>query len=120
MLKRRGQFILADIVSLDAFTVDTYIQAIELLRDPSHVRDHTVAQWLSMLEQRRLQQRAGLRMAGAADCPAERMATPPAPVAMIRTLMDGAPDEARAAPSRSKKIHSFTFRGAVLCGVRSG
>ena len=119
VLKRRGQFILADIVSFDAFTVDTYIQAIELLRDPSHVRDHTVAQWLSMLSS------AGFSSELVYEWPVrldftswvERMATPPASVAMIRTLMDGAPDEVRSA-IQIEEDHSFTFRGAVLRGVQ--
>lgn len=120
VLKRQGQFILADIVSVDGFTVDTYIQAIELLRDSSHVRDHTVAQWLSMLSS------AGFNSELVYEWPVrldftswvKRMATPPDAVAMIRTLMDGAPDEVRTA-IEIEDDHSFTFRGAVLRGVKN-
>jgi ubiquinone/menaquinone biosynthesis C-methylase UbiE len=121
VLKRQGQFILADIVSLDAFTVDTYIQAIELLRDPSHVRDHTVTQWLSMLSNAGFSSELVYEWPVRLDFDAwvKRMATPAASVAVIRTLMDGAPDEVRAA-IKIEEDHSFTFRGAVLRGIRNG
>jgi ubiquinone/menaquinone biosynthesis C-methylase UbiE len=46
VLRPRGRFILSDIVSFDDFALDTFVQTIELLRDPSHVRDHTTRQWL--------------------------------------------------------------------------
>jgi len=49
-----GRFFLIDIVSPEAPALDSFLQAFELVRDPSHVRDHTVSQWTSML------QRAGL------------------------------------------------------------
>lgn len=44
-----GRLILIDIVSPDAPELDTFLNAFELLRDPSHVRDHTLAQWQAML-----------------------------------------------------------------------
>ena len=44
------QLLLADVLSFDDFSLDTHLQAIELLRDPSHVRDHTARQWLAMLD----------------------------------------------------------------------
>src|SRR5690348_11657563 len=43
VLKPNGQFILSDIVAAEAPTLDTFLQAIELLRDPSHVRDQSIS-----------------------------------------------------------------------------
>src|ERR1041385_7908260 len=48
VLKSGGQFILSDIVAEEDPTLDTFLQAIELLRDPSHVRDHSISQWKTM------------------------------------------------------------------------
>lgn len=116
VLKAGGSFLLNDIVSFDDFTADTYLQAIELLRDPSHVRDHTVAQWEAMLT-----------AAGFVDITVvysgrvwidfvswiQRMATPTANADLIRTLMDGAPQEVKAA-LQIEENHNFAFTGAVL------
>ncbi|MEZ4734739.1 MAG: class I SAM-dependent methyltransferase [Caldilineaceae bacterium] len=116
VLKPGGAFVLDDIVSDDDFTCDTYLQAIELLRDPSHVRDHTVAQWMGMLT-----------AAGFVDIAVvytgpvwidfaawiQRMATPPANAQLIRTLFDGAPQEVKTA-LHIEDNHNFSFTGAVI------
>ncbi len=44
-----GRLILIDIVSPDSPGLDTFLNAFELLRDPSHVRDQSLAQWQTML-----------------------------------------------------------------------
>src|SRR6266508_1328384 len=49
VLRPSGLFLLVDVVSPDDPAQDTFLNAIELLRDPSHVRDHTSAQWRGML-----------------------------------------------------------------------
>ena len=115
---RRGQLILADIVSSDNFTVDTYIQAIEVLRDPSHVRDHTVAQWLAMLSGAGFNGELVYEWALWLDYTSwvNRMQTPPAVVETIRALMDTAPSEVRDA-LKIEEDHSFTLFGAVLRGT---
>ncbi len=114
----RSQFILADIVSSDMFTVDTYIQAIELLRDPSHVRDHTTAQWMAMLSGAgygsELVYEWDVRLDF--DSWVERMRTPANSVAAIRSLLDGAPEEVRSA-LQVEADHTFTFAGAVVRGI---
>jgi ubiquinone/menaquinone biosynthesis C-methylase UbiE len=120
VLKPGGRLILNDIVSYDDLVCDTYLQSIELLRDPSHVRDHSVVQWLAMLA-----------TAGFGDAQVvyqgdvwidfekwiTRMATPPANAAMIRTLFDGAPAEFRTV-LKIEANHNFSFTGAVLAATR--
>ena len=121
VLRPGGQFILSDVVSFDDFTVDTHVQAIELLRDPSHVRDHTVAQWRGMLGE------AGFSVQED-DAPAHewalflnfdswisRMRTPRANVKMIHTLLANAPKEIRTALC-VEADSSFTVRGAIVVG----
>jgi len=46
-----GRFFLIDIVAPDDPTADSFLQAIEVVRDPSHARDHSVSQWIAMLDQ---------------------------------------------------------------------
>ncbi|MFE1601392.1 class I SAM-dependent methyltransferase [Methylobacterium sp. ID0610] len=41
--------IFIDIVSPGSPLLDTHLQAVELLRDPSHVRDYTASEWTGML-----------------------------------------------------------------------
>lgn len=115
MAPGHGRFLLSDVVSFEDHMTDTFVQAIELLRDPSHVRDHTTGQWLAMLG------RNGLRGEVVVTWPLRldfaswvtRMATPPEQVAMLRRLLDIAPREVRSALA-VEADHSFTFAGALV------
>ncbi|MCG8588910.1 MAG: class I SAM-dependent methyltransferase [Proteobacteria bacterium] len=40
-----GRFVLVDSVAAEDPAADTFLNAFELLRDPSHVRDHRVSEW---------------------------------------------------------------------------
>lgn len=51
VLKLGGLAVFIDIVSPPAAALDTHLQAIELLRDPSHARDYRTAEWGWALEQ---------------------------------------------------------------------
>jgi SAM-dependent methyltransferase len=55
VIKNDGRAAFVDAVSPGAPVLDTYLQGIELMRDPSHVRDYSVAEWQAMLA------RAGFR-----------------------------------------------------------
>jgi ubiquinone/menaquinone biosynthesis C-methylase UbiE len=115
VLKPGGRFILSDIVAQDAPVVDTYLQTIEVLRDPSHVRDHSAAQWLAMLGA------AGFdaeviytwRLPLNFDAWVTRMATPGANVSMIKTLFNIAPGEVRAA-FEVQEDYTFTLDGVLV------
>ena len=50
VLAKGGTAIFSDTISPGSALLDTHLQAIELLRDPSHVRDYSAAEWLSALE----------------------------------------------------------------------
>lgn len=115
-LKPGGTFLLNDIVSFDDFTADTYLQAVELLRDPSHVRDHTVMQWTAMLTAAGFVD-IGVIYSGSVWIDfvswIQRMATPAANAEMIRTLFDGAPREVKTA-LQIEPNYNFAFTGAVI------
>lgn len=114
-----GQLLLADIVSYEDFALDTFVQAIELLRDPSHVRDHTISQWIVMLSA------CGFGTEVAYEWPVRlefdswlaRMETPQENSTMIRRLMDLAPQEVTAA-LQVEEDYTFTFKGALLRCVK--
>ena len=48
-LKRGGRAAFVDVYAPGQALFDTHLQAVELLRDHSHVRDYTSAQWLDTL-----------------------------------------------------------------------
>lgn len=49
VLKNNGRAIFADGVCPGHPLLDTHLQAIELLRDPSHVRNYNAAEWMAAL-----------------------------------------------------------------------
>ena len=49
VLKRGGRAVFVDVYAPGQALFDTHLQAIELLRDHSHVRDYASAQWLDTL-----------------------------------------------------------------------
>jgi len=88
ILEPGSSAVFIDAISPAAAALDTHLQAIELLRDPSHVRDYTSSEWGAALVGAgfivQQTKRRRLRM----DYPTwiERMRTPPAHQAAIRSL----------------------------------
>lgn len=78
--------------------LDTHLQAIELLRDASHVRDYTVGEWTQAVE------RAGFDITGVTRRRlrmdfatwTERMRTPAVQVEAVRALQRQASEDVRA------------------------
>jgi ubiquinone/menaquinone biosynthesis C-methylase UbiE len=120
VLKPGGSVLLVDVVSPDEPAQDTFLNAVELLRDPSHVRDHTVEQWLRMLVT------AGLAGEALGHWPLRlefeswvaRMNTPFLAITQIRTLIEGAPREIRAGLAIDEG-YSFSVPTALIHGQRS-
>lgn len=100
VLRPGGQLCLIDIVGpqgAHAGLLDTHLQAVELLRDPSHVRDYTPAQWLAMLAQAGLRAEAwhGWWLPMDFSSWVARMQTPAPRVELIAQLWSQAPQEVR-------------------------
>lgn len=125
VLKPGGQFILSDVVAPKDYTADTFLQTIELLRDPSHVRAHTAAQWLTMMESVGLQ----AKVVHEFDIPLhfgqwlQRIATPALYASAIRALMVGAPAEMKSCYHLPDTISTdefeFMIYGAVFSAMKS-
>jgi ubiquinone/menaquinone biosynthesis C-methylase UbiE len=118
VLRPSGRLLVSDVVSWSDHILDTHFQAIELLRDHSHVRDHTLEQWLEMVEQAGFQSDVPYTWEIAIDFASwiKRMNTPAQQAAMIRTLLAEAPDEVRQA-LKVQPDSSFTMQAALVRGL---
>lgn len=95
VLQPGGQLLLIDVLGDDVPLVDAHLQAIELLRDPGHVRDLVSGEWQERLRM------AGLRVGEFRSWPlrlefaawVRRMRVPEARVELLRSLLREAPAE---------------------------
>jgi ubiquinone/menaquinone biosynthesis C-methylase UbiE len=95
VLKPGGMAVAMDVFAPDSPLLDTWLQSLELLRDPSHVRDHSLKEW------RRYFADAGIgvktvdsfRLRQEFKPWIDRMAPPESHVAAIRSLQEGAAAE---------------------------
>jgi SAM-dependent methyltransferase len=98
VLKRGGRVLFIDIAGADHPLLDTHLQAIELLRDGSHIRDYRASEWLAFFAdagfEARIRERWRLPIEFSAWV--ARMRTPEVRVAAIRSMWANAPDEVRA------------------------
>ncbi len=117
-----GRFLLSDTIAPDDPALDTFINTVELLRDRSHVRDHTIGQWQAMLD------RVGLRSEVVHTWNVrldfsdwvERMRTPQQAVEILRALLLEAPIQAQRAYSIVPgEPLSFCLKGALILAQNS-
>jgi len=90
--------VVIDIVAAENPLHDSMLQAIEILRDASHVRDYRVSEWAAMFGAAGLRHEQGgtWRLKMVFDDWIARMRTPPERVAAIRSLLDVAAEETRS------------------------
>lgn len=95
VLAGRGYLLVVDVLGASLPLVDTHLQAMELLRDPSHVRNYAIQEWQALLDHAHFElehfKRWPTRLEAASWV--MRMRTPPESVAAIRRLQGGAPAE---------------------------
>lgn len=92
VLKDDGLAIFVDVISPEIALHDTWLQAVELLRDPSHVRDARLSEWQTLIAAAGMtidETRCG-RLRLAFDPWIERLKTAPSHVVAIRSLQAGA------------------------------
>ncbi|MFG1358481.1 class I SAM-dependent methyltransferase [Xanthobacter pseudotagetidis] len=97
MLKPGGLCVFMDVVAAEDALLDTFLQTVEMLRDPSHVRDYAARQWRAFAHgagftvesetPRRLRLEYGPWIT--------RIGTRPVHAAAIRSLQEGAPQEVK-------------------------
>jgi hypothetical protein len=97
VLRRGGQYLLVDAFSPEDPVKDTYLNAIEVLRDPSHVRNYRVSEWCAMFAAAGLAVEVGPRWAMRLEFESwiARIGTPAPLAAALRALIDVAPSEVR-------------------------
>lgn len=115
VLEPGGSLLVIDVLGHEDALVDTHLQTMELLRDPSHVRNRSAKEWRLLLET------AGftdiehvhwpLRLAYTAWV--GRMRTPPERVLIIRGLQSEAPQEVQGA-LEFESDGSFTVRTGLF------
>ncbi len=92
VLKPGGIAAFIDVVAPENAALDTFLQSVELLRDASHVRDYTIAQWHTTLATagfqitRTIPRRLHLEFSSWIA----RMQTPPLRTSAIRSLQESA------------------------------
>lgn len=97
VLRHGGEMAIIDVVSPANPRLDTYLQTVEILRDISHVRDYSLAEWHRLLDTARLgvtrcvRQRLHLNFASWT----ERMRTPEPQCQAIRSLQKKIGQEVR-------------------------
>uniref|UniRef100_A0A7V5CT56 Class I SAM-dependent methyltransferase n=1 Tax=Acidobacterium capsulatum TaxID=33075 RepID=A0A7V5CT56_9BACT len=97
VLRPGGRVCFIDVAGSSDPLLDTHLQAVELLRDPSHVRNYSPQEWLALFAaagfsaQLTQQWRLPLEFASWVD----RIGTPEPRIAAIRTLWAAAPAEVR-------------------------
>ena len=112
-----GRFFLIDIVAPETAAFDTFLQAFEVVRDPSHVRDHSVSQWTEMIE------RAGLSNHSVTCWPMPQVfetwarrigATPTARAALVE-MFESAPTEVRRHfEVQGSPVETFSIENALF------
>jgi ubiquinone/menaquinone biosynthesis C-methylase UbiE len=97
VLKPGGRVRFIDIAGIDDPLYDTHIQAIEILRDASHIRDYRADEWVSMFDAAGFDARVSerWRIPLGFDAWVQRMRTPAERVVAIRSMWERAPDEVR-------------------------
>jgi len=95
VLQPHGTAVFIDVVAPPDPLLDSHLQAIELLRDPTHVRDYTEAEWRSSLARHGMPVAAhrGWRLRMHFDAWVSRSATPVHRREAVRALIAESPAE---------------------------
>ncbi|WP_248321556.1 class I SAM-dependent methyltransferase [Caballeronia sp. Sq4a] len=120
VLKPGGRLKFIDIAGIDDPLFDTHIQAIEVLRDASHIRDYRADEWIAMLGAAGFDARVTerWRIPLEFDAWVTRMRTPAERVTAIKSMWERAPDEVRQYFA-VKEDGSFELDALMIEGRRS-
>jgi ubiquinone/menaquinone biosynthesis C-methylase UbiE len=119
VLKPGGRALLIDTAGGETPLLDTHLQAVEILRDPSHIRDYSVREWLALFGE------TGFTATLRKEWPIkiefsgwiERQRTSPERVAAIHALWSAAPDEVRTF-FEVQPDGSFTLQKLLIAAER--
>jgi ubiquinone/menaquinone biosynthesis C-methylase UbiE len=119
VLKPGGQALMIDTAGGETPLLDTHLQAVEILRDPSHVRDYSTLEWLALFRE------AGFAATLRKQWPValefsnwtKRQRTAPERIAAIHALWKAAPDEVRSFFA-VQPDGSFTLQKVLIAAKR--
>jgi ubiquinone/menaquinone biosynthesis C-methylase UbiE len=122
VLKPGGRLFLIDSIGPEDPVLDDFVHEIEVLRDPSHVRNHRISKWLAMLKEAGFDAHAvrtwGIRL----DIPSwtQRMRTPAENVQRILDLFSTAAPQIRAALhiENIDGVFAFDLPTALIAGTK--
>ncbi len=119
VLRPGGQLLVVDSVSPEDPAQDTFLNAVELLRDPSHVRNYRISEWLGWLREEGLDAEHVRTFPTFLDFEdwTARMNTPAHEKEQLRRVMDGAPRAVREAFSIEAN-HDWRIPLALLRGAK--
>ena len=120
VLRPGGALLVVDSVAPEAPDEDAFLNRLEWLRDPSHVRDHRLGEWRGLLED------AGLRASVLGEWPlrldfadwTERMATPDTALRELRALLRDAPEPLQHRFAIERESGDWSLPIALLSGDR--
>ena len=120
VLRPGGVHLVVDTVAPESPLVDTFLNAIELVRDPSHVRDYRISEWTGMFAAAGFEVSVAGEFGYALDFDdwTRRMHTPPVATDLLRHLLGVAPEEVRTALAVKSGSCDFRIPAALLRGVR--
>jgi SAM-dependent methyltransferase len=120
VLRPGGKYLLVDTYASEDPVEDTYLNAIEVLRDPSHVRNYRLSEWEAMFRAAGFAVELGPRWPIRLDFASwlERIGTSPTLAVGLRALMDAAPSEVRAALAIDPATRDWSIPTALVIGTR--
>jgi ubiquinone/menaquinone biosynthesis C-methylase UbiE len=118
VLKGGGRFVLSDNYAPDDPVLDRWINSLEALRDPSHVREHTVTEWRALLLRAGFRVTAEERSTTALETEPwlTRSRTPAEAAERVRAMLRDAPAAARQ--TFAIRPDGFTLLKVVLRAER--
>jgi ubiquinone/menaquinone biosynthesis C-methylase UbiE len=118
VLRSGGRFVLSDNYAPDDPALDRWINSLEALRDPSHVREHTVVEWRALLEHAGFRVTAEERSTTVLETEPwlARSRTPEDSAARVRAMLREAP--AAAQEAFAVQANGFTLLKVVLRAER--
>ena len=121
VLKPGGRLLLADTIAPEDPALDTFCNAFELLRDPSHVRNWRLSEWFALMREQELQPELLFQFDLDLEITPwfERQQTAPDRRTGVLALFAGAGETARAAFHLLRKPGWFTLPIALIRATKS-
>ena len=123
VLKAGGKLVLVDSLAPEEPEIDTFINEIEILRDPSHVRNHRLSEWIKFLKEAGFAVGATREWGIFLDMPSwtQRMRTPVESVRIIEQRLRSAPPSIRERLRIEERDGAlgFTLPTGLLVGVKA-